>query len=157
MNKPLLGEHKVRKRKLHIPGNVSKADDRFMLQFGDDNLQQYLNAGPFIFLVLDADGKLRLINKKGCEILGYRDKNEIIGKNWFNNFAPSGKKNLYRKIFTRIIENDTDSVSRGYREGPVLRKDGKVSHVKWSYTIFYNEKGKPGGMICSGEDVSDKK
>jgi len=44
-----------------------------------ETLRQYLEVAGVMFLVLDKKGSVRLINKKGCEILGYAE-NEIIGQ-----------------------------------------------------------------------------
>ena len=49
---------------------------------------QYLSlAGAFIVLI-DRWGNIRLINKKGCSILG-SDEKDIIGQNWFDNYIPT--------------------------------------------------------------------
>ena len=50
-------------------------------------VQDLLDVADFIYLALDLNQKVVLINKKGCEILGYSEE-EIIGKNWFDNFLP---------------------------------------------------------------------
>ena len=42
-----------------------------------------------MLLALDQDGKVTLINQKGCELLGY-SFDEIIGKDWFETFAATG-------------------------------------------------------------------
>lgn len=52
-----------------------------------DMLKEYLSVSNIIFLVLSPEQKVILINKKGCEILGL-EENDIIGKNWFDNFIP---------------------------------------------------------------------
>ncbi|RPI35875.1 MAG: DUF3365 domain-containing protein, partial [Nitrospiraceae bacterium] len=52
-----------------------------------DTAQKYLDIAGVMFLVINADQTVGLINKKGCEILGY-DEKEIVGKNWFDNYLP---------------------------------------------------------------------
>jgi rubredoxin len=49
-------------------------------------LQKYLDISEVMFLVLDTNGKIKSINKKGCEILGYKQE-ELIGKDWFDEFT----------------------------------------------------------------------
>ena len=49
------------------------------LQEEKNRAQKYLSIAGVMFLALDADQKVVLINRKGCEILGYKEE-EIIGK-----------------------------------------------------------------------------
>ncbi len=51
-----------------------------------DRAQMYLDIAGVMFVALDSMGKLTLINKKGCEILGYNEK-EIVGKNGLTIFC----------------------------------------------------------------------
>ncbi|MEA2084414.1 MAG: hypothetical protein U9O82_09275 [Thermodesulfobacteriota bacterium] len=48
-----------------------------------DRAQTYLNIAGVMFVALDADGKVCLINRKGCEVLEC-DTDEIMGKDWLN-------------------------------------------------------------------------
>ena len=127
------------------------------LQSEKDALRLYMDISPVIFLVLDKKGKVQLINKKGCEMLGCADENEIIGKSWFTHFAPPGKGKKYSRIFSRVIESNIDVESHGDREAPLIRKNGSASLIKWSYAVIRNGQGKPAGILCSGEDITDKK
>ena len=52
-----------------------------------DKFEQYLAIAGFIVVVLDSNQEVVLINKKGCEILE-RKEEEVIGKNWYDNFVP---------------------------------------------------------------------
>ena len=49
--------------------------------------QQYLDIAEVIFLSLDLSGTVSMVNKKGCQVLGFRE-NEIIGRDWFNLCIP---------------------------------------------------------------------
>jgi PAS domain-containing protein len=44
-----------------------------------DMAHRYLDVAGVILLALDKDAKVSLINRKGCEILGYTEP-EILGK-----------------------------------------------------------------------------
>ncbi|MFQ6044534.1 MAG: PAS domain S-box protein [Candidatus Poribacteria bacterium] len=70
-----------------------------------DMAQKYLDIAGVIFAAIDTDGKVILINKKGSEILGYKEE-EIIGKNWFDDFIPERIKDEVKEVFTRSIIYD---------------------------------------------------
>lgn len=52
-----------------------------------DQLRNYFDLVQVMIVILDREGRVASINRKGCEILGYKEE-EIIGKNWFDNFIP---------------------------------------------------------------------
>jgi PAS domain S-box-containing protein len=68
----------------------------------------YLDNAGAIICLLDHEGEIKLINKKGLEILGYND-DELIGKNWFNILVPPEEKqerfDNHRNSFQKTIIN----------------------------------------------------
>ena len=56
-----------------------------------EKAQKYLDVAGVILIVINTDQEVSLVNKKGCEILGW-DEKEIVGKNWFNNFVPENMR-----------------------------------------------------------------
>lgn len=119
-----------------------------------DLAQKYLDVAKVIFVVLAAEQTVVLINDKGCEILGYEER-EIFGKNWFDNFIPPGIREELRANFKRIIAGEIGLFE--YHENPVLRKGGEERIIAWHNTVLENEKGKIIGTLSSGEDITEKK
>ncbi len=59
----------------------------------DNSLAQlYFDQADAFMITISSDETVIDINKKACEILGY-SSNEIKGKNWFDNFVPTAKRN----------------------------------------------------------------
>ena len=52
---------------------------------------------------LDRDGRVTMINRTGCELLG-RPEEEIIGRDWFGEFLPQELSALVRADFERLVE-----------------------------------------------------
>ena len=46
-----------------------------------------LDSASVMMIALDPNGRVSLINKKGCEILGYKES-EVLGKKLFSSFVP---------------------------------------------------------------------
>jgi len=59
-----------------------------------DILKEYLNFVGSIIVVLDSVGNVIFVNNRACEVLEGQ-KDEIIGKNWIENFIPP---NLHESI-----------------------------------------------------------
>jgi PAS domain S-box-containing protein len=118
-----------------------------------DKAQAYFDMAGTMLLVIDANGKVSAINKKGCEILEYEEK-DIIGKDWFNNFSPERMRVEARSIFKRIMKGEIEHFE--YVEGfAVLSKNGKEKLVRWHNSIIRGEQGKIVGILRSGEDITE--
>ena len=88
---------------------------------GTISSQLLLDLADFIYVAVDVNQKVLLINRKGCEILGYSE-DEIIGKNWFDNFLPKEAAEDIKSAFVkRVTENKETKLAKNY---PVLTKEG---------------------------------
>jgi two-component system cell cycle sensor histidine kinase/response regulator CckA len=119
-----------------------------------DRAQRYLDIAGVMLVALDSDGIVNLINKKGSEILGY-DVEDIIGKNWFDNFTPEEMRDRIREVFYDLVQAHGNPLS--YFENPVLTKKGSRRMIAWHNTILTDEEGRIIGTLSSGEDVTDQK
>ena len=53
-----------------------------------DKAQQYLDIAGVMMVVLDIEGRIKLLNKRGCEILDCTES-QVRGKDWFSTFLPA--------------------------------------------------------------------
>lgn len=116
--------------------------------------QQCLDVSGVMFVALDLDQRVTLINKKGCEILGY-EKEEIIGKNWCDFFLPASAREEVKSVFDRLAAGD-DELDE-YAENPVLTKNGEERIISWHNAIVNDERGHITGTLSSGEDITERK
>jgi len=103
-----------------------------------DNAQQYLDIAGVIFVAINAEGKVTLINKRGCEVLGY-DEAEIIGKNWFDTFLPEGFRDEVKALFKKLMAGDIEPTE--YSENPIVTKNGDERIIGWHNTVLRDESG----------------
>ena len=116
--------------------------------------QQYLNIAGVIIVAINEKGVVSLINKKGCDVLGYRE-DEIIGKNWFDHFIPKRLKKKIIPVSKSILAGDMEQAE--YFENPILTKSGEERLIAWHNTMLKNEHGEIYGHLSSGEDVTDRR
>ena len=119
-----------------------------------DTFRRYLDVAGVIIVALDRDGCVNLINKKGCEILGYPCE-EILGKNWFENFVPQREREQVHRVFLQIIGGHANPVE--YYENPVLTKSGEERLIAWHNTWLTDEAGGVIESLSSGEDITEKR
>ncbi|WP_165077180.1 MASE3 domain-containing protein, partial [Methanogenium sp. MK-MG] len=118
-----------------------------------DRLQQYLDIAAVMFLVIDRNGDVQLINRKGAEILGYPPE-EIIGKNWYATFLPSPVRDEVGRRFRHLISDDIRP-DEEIAENLVLTKAGEFRRILWHNTVIRDMEGMITGTLSSGEDVTD--
>ena len=119
-----------------------------------DKAKQYLNVARVMILALNLEGDITLINKRGCEVLGYNEE-EIIGKNWFDLCVPENIREDVARTFEKLIAGAIE-VSE-YYENPILTRDGEERIIAWKNTIVRNKAGDIIGSLSSGEDITDRK
>jgi PAS domain S-box-containing protein len=124
------------------------------LQNERDTAQLYLDLANVIFVAINTDGIVTLINKKGCKVLGYEHE-EIIGKNWFENFIPEWLKEDLIPVSKKLLNGDIEPVE--YYENPILTKTGDERLIAWHNTVLKDTKGRIIGHLSSGEDITEKR
>ncbi len=116
--------------------------------------QMYLDIAGVIIVVIGADETVKLINKKGAEILGYEEQ-EIIGRSFFDSFIPERMRAAARSIFERLLSGQDGSLE--YFEFPVYTKSGEERILAWYNTHVRNGAGKIIATLSSGEDITARK
>lgn len=115
--------------------------------------QKYRDLVGVIIVAIDADQKVNLINKRGCEILGCKE-NEIVGKNWFEKFVPERIRDTVKAAFTKLMAGEIKAVK--YFENPVLAKSGEERMIAWHNAVLKDEEGRITGTVSSGEDITER-
>ncbi len=123
------------------------------IEIENKNLFQYLDAVASIFLVIKADHSIELVNRKGCEVLGY-EREEIIGKNWFHRCIPKKEKKELAFYFDQIIAGAEEPPD--VYENWVVAKGNKRKLIRWRNAILKDETDKVTGLISSGVDVTEQ-
>lgn len=123
------------------------------LEESSHRAQRYLDIAGAIIVVLDKEGRIVRINRRGCKTLGYPEE-EIVGKDWFENFIPPRIMSEVRRIFLKLVSGDAEA--EGYFENPVYTKHREERVILWHNSIL-REGGRVTGMISSGEDITERK
>ena len=118
-----------------------------------DLAQRYLDVAGVLFVVINADHTIRLINRHGCELLGYQEE-ELLGKDWFTTVVPEAVRETRRQIFDTALAAGTPLPDR--RESPVITRNGDELVLAWQDTVFAGDDGRPVAMIGSGADITDR-
>ena len=119
-----------------------------------DKAQKYLDIAGVMFVVINADQQVVQINKKGCEILGYGEK-EIIGRNWFDTFLRRKDQRKTKKVYKQLMAGEAELAE--YYENSVVTKGGEERLIAWHNTILTDDMGRAMGTLSSGEDITGRR
>ena len=119
-----------------------------------DKAQQYLDIAAVMFLIINADQKVVLINRKGSEILGYKEE-EIIGMDWFDKFVPEKIREEVKGAFSKLTSGEVSP--GGYFENMVLTRNGEERLIAWHNTVIRDESDNIIGTLSSGDDITQRK
>jgi PAS domain S-box-containing protein len=124
------------------------------LQKERDKAQKYLDVAGAIFVLIDTNERVTLVNKKGCAALGYEEE-DIVGKKWFDTFVPQEHRKRVKEGFHRLMAGEVEPVE--YFENPVLTKDGQQRLIAWHNAVLRDSVGNITGTLSSGEDITERK
>lgn len=110
-------------------------------------------AGVFI-MVLDQDGKIAMINRKGAEILE-TDENRLIGLDWIDNFIPHYNREKIRDFSESIVNGEKGNDI--HFEDKILNSKGEEKIISWHITRMNDKSGNYIGVLCTGDDITERK
>ncbi|MCX5997861.1 MAG: PAS domain S-box protein [Chloroflexi bacterium] len=98
-----------------------------------DRAQGYLDTVETIIVSLNSEGRITLINRKGCQLFGCRE-DDLLGQLWFTTCLPQpdGMENVY-PVFLQLME-------------------GEIEHN----ALLRDEKERIIGTLSSGEDITER-
>lgn len=105
--------------------------------------QQYWDVAQNMFLALDTEQQVTMINPKGCEILGYSAE-EVVGKNWFDHFLVDEDIENVKVLFNNLLHETISNMD--YYENLVRCKDGSTRLIGEDIELVW-EPGFDTGMI----------
>ena len=146
------------KEKTKTIGQILDVTERFRMEERvrqeRDRARTYLDIAGVILIVINGDQTISLINKKGCEVLGYPER-EIVGRNWFDHFLPPASREETKKVFSRLMAGEIAPVE--YHENAVVTRAGDERLIAWHNQILADASGRIYASMSSGEDITERR
>ena len=118
-----------------------------------DKSQRFLDAVEAIIVGLDPNGIVTLVNRHGCELLGYTEQ-DLLGRPWLSTCLPQGSDDVY-EAFRRIMSGELKALD--YYENEVLTRCGDRRMVAWHNNYMRDSDGVIIGTLSFGEDITARK
>lgn len=115
-----------------------------------DRAQRYLDTAEVILLALDLQGRITVINRKGCELLGWTEA-ELLGRDWSSTCLPERIRHGLAEKYQELLTGDISIV-----EKPILTRTGEERLIEWRTRVLRDDAGAAIGTFSSGADITDK-
>ncbi len=122
-------------------------------EYQKQKAENYFEVASVLFLVLDECQKIKAINQKGSEILGYPQA-ELIGKKWTDHFIPHRFRAKIKEVFEEAKVRPLNNYES--YENPILDARGDEKIIRWNNRTLLDAKGNFKGILCAGEDISNR-
>lgn len=116
--------------------------------------QQYLDISGVMFVAINQDSKITLVNKKLCESTGYKEE-ELLGKNWFKMMIPEHLQKEIIPVSQKLLAGKIEPIE--YFENPILTRSGKEIIIAWHNILLKDDNENIIGHLSSGEDITKRK
>lgn len=113
--------------------------------------QNYLDTAEVILLVLDREGRVVLVNRKGKQVFGY-DESEIIGQSWFDLFLIKSNREKARAVYHKYISGELPVASTVVSR--IMTAGNKIKYISWHSALLKDDTGNIIGTIHSGTDIT---
>ncbi len=121
-----------------------------------DRNQRYLDSVQTIFIALDIEGRVSMANRAGCALLG-QSESELLGKRWFKYFVPpSAETDAALRTFQQIAASNNPS-GEAKLDYAVLDGTGQLRLIAWHLSALTDAAGQIVGVMCSGEDITERR
>lgn len=159
-----LEQEKLEKMVLQRTAELKTANDMLKTEIAEKNrieeklheehemMQKYLDIAGVLLAVTDNKGNIKLINRKGTEILEC-DSQKAIGANLIDTFVIKEERENTRKICEGIMEEESEVNC----EKHITTPGGKKKLIRWNNVSFKDKNGNIVGVVISGEDITEQR
>jgi len=120
-----------------------------------DRAQAYLDIVGVMVVALNSKGNVALANRKACEVLGCGALHQCVGGNWFDRWIPAEDREPARDTFARILAG-TEPFDP-FHERHILTASGQRRLIAWQVSPLSDKAGHAIGLLCAGEDITEKR
>ncbi|MBI9033079.1 MAG: PAS domain S-box protein [Bacteroidales bacterium] len=112
----------------------------------------YLKIAGGIVVIIDKKQKVRLINRKGAQILG-RTENEILGENWFDLILSEANREEEKRKYEDVMNGNQKHLD--LLNDSAITVSGKMKTISWEHSLLLDKNNRPKGVLSFGSDITD--
>lgn len=120
----------------------------------NEHTQSYLDTVETLILALNPDGRITMVNRKTCELLGQAEET-LLGTSWFSQrfmHHPAEQ----REAFMQVMHEQPLSGQHSDAEYSI-HTAGEDQIIAWHNALQRDENGQIIGMLCAGINVTQQR
>lgn len=106
-----------------------------------------------VLVIVDADGVVKFVNRKACQVLGF-GRDDIVGRKFFENFVPTSVRTFARNEAKKMLSGDAGA-EREYT-GLLVDRNGTERLIGWHHSVLKDEHGRAGAILSVGDDATSR-
>jgi two-component system cell cycle sensor histidine kinase/response regulator CckA len=121
------------------------------LRESEERAQQYLDSATVMLVALDTDGRIVLVNRYACAVLG-GTAGALVGRDWVEACVPPRLWDASRAILRDIHAGNLSLV-----ENSIVTATGEERLIEWRSTVRRGPEGEFEGTLSSGIDITERR
>ena len=118
-----------------------------------EKLDTYIQTVQTTLLALDFEGRVQLLNRSGCALLGLGHE-DWLGMDWLA-WVQEEDRELLRIWLRQAATGQLPP--RAELEYAIRNRDGEPCLMRWYLSLLENAEGQPVALLGSGEDITDRR
>ncbi|HOD66266.1 MAG TPA: PAS domain S-box protein [candidate division Zixibacteria bacterium] len=119
-----------------------------------ERAQQYLDVAATLMMAVADDGRVLMVNRKGADLLGYREE-QLIGRSWIRDLLADEDQEQTEATFQKVVSGRMQGLD--YYECRVVTASGEKRLIAWYLTDFRDRHGAIRGILTSGIDITERR
>jgi len=116
-----------------------------------DRAQRYLDTAEVIILSLDTSGRITLVNRYGCSLLGW-SADELLGRPFIDTCVPAAIRDDTKRRLGGVLAGPDSSIV----ENAIVTRSGEERLIEWRNHLLRDAEGRVVATLSSGTDITDR-
>ena len=134
--------------------DIRRINSEKALRRSESKFRHILERVPLIGISLDPRGHLTFANDHFLKLTGW-NREEALGRNWFDTFIPPEIREEIRTVFTSTMSAKT-TWDFSSNENDILTRDGHRLNVAWANVLTKDADATVLDVTCLGVDLTER-
>ncbi len=121
---------------------------------GQQRAESLLAIAGAIFVSLDRDLQVTMINRRGLEAVG-RPEHEVVGWDWVEMALAEDERGAARIYMNGLLTGYIDPTARHEVEIDMGADAAERRIIAFEYAVLVDAAGRPDGLLCTGIDLTE--
>ena len=124
-----------------------------VLRESERRFSELLDNVELISMMLDREARITYCNEYLLRLTGWQ-RDELIGRNWFEVFVPPEISDLKGDFFAALLTNLPET---RHHENEILTRSGERRLIRWNNSVLRSGSGEVIGTASLGDDITEQK